>query len=210
MGQRAANVKDYAKSRRRQAPGEFKKSTPDVPGRSGLPPLDVLCSRQRLGHDLHRGARRMADRHNRLGWLVLALGLGLAPAVVHAEPVGRITGLGGVFLKSKDPEALARWYRDVLGIPLEPWGGATLRYDAPGHPPAIVWNAFPNKTDYMDPSTREFMINFAVDDLDAYLGRLAAKGVTVLKRQDGGPTGKFAWILDPDGTKIELWQPQPK
>jgi predicted enzyme related to lactoylglutathione lyase len=62
----------------------------------------------------------------------------------------------------------------------------------------------------MAPSTREFMLDFAVDDLDAYLARLTAKGVTILKRDDAGPTGRFAWILDRDGTKIELWQPQTK
>lgn len=151
----------------------------------------------------------MAVQHKGIGWLALALALGLS-TTIHAQPVGRITGVGGIFFKSKDPKALARWYRDVLGFPLEPWGGAMLKYDAPGHPPVVVWNAFPNKTDYMDPSTREFMIDFAVDDLDAYLARLKEKGVSVLKRDDGGPTGKFAWILDPDGTKIELWQPKAK
>jgi catechol 2,3-dioxygenase-like lactoylglutathione lyase family enzyme len=151
----------------------------------------------------------MAAHHKGIGWLVLALGLGLS-ATIHAEPTGRITGVGGIFLKSKDPKALARWYRDVLGVPLEPWGGATLSYDAPGHPPVVAWNAFPSTTDYMSPSTREFMINFAVDDLDAYLIRLREKGVTVLKRDDAGSAGKFAWILDPDGTKIELWQPKAK
>lgn len=148
-------------------------------------------------------------RYKGIGWLALALALGLSTAI-HAETIGRITGVGGIFLKSKDPKALALWYRDVLGIPLEPWGGARLRYDAPGHPPAVIWNAFPSTTDYMGPSTREFMIDFAVDDLDAYLTRLRAKGVVVLKRDDADPNGKFAWILDPDGTKIELWQPKAK
>ncbi len=121
---------------------------------------------------------------------------------------GHITGLGGVFVKSKDPKALAAWYRDVLGIKVEPWGGALLAYDTPGHPRVAVWNAFPIGSDYLSPSTREFMINFAVDDLDAYLRRLAAKGVTPLRRDDSDPgAGRFAWIVDPDGTKIELWQP---
>ncbi len=151
----------------------------------------------------------MAARGKGLGGLALALGLGLC-AAAHAQPAGRITGVGGIFLKSKDPKALARWYRDVLGIPLEPWGGAMLKYDAPGHPPVLAWNAFPSTTDYMAPSTREFMLDFAVDDLNAYLARLTAKGVTILKREDGGATGQFAWILDPDGTKIELWQPAGK
>jgi len=144
-----------------------------------------------------------------IGWLALILGLGFCTAI-HAQPIGRITGVGGIFLKSKDPKALAHWYRDVLGVTLEPWGGAMLKYDAPGHPPAIVWSAFPSTTDYMSPSTREFMIDFAVDDLDAYVTRLKDKGVTILKREDGGATGKFAWILDPDGTKIELWEPKAK
>jgi len=151
----------------------------------------------------------MAAHRRGIGWLALALGLGLSTAI-HAQTPGRITGVGGVFLKSKDPKALARWYRDVLGVPLQPWGGATFRTDAPGAPPVVVWNAFPSTTGYMDPSTREVMIDFAVDDLDAYLARLTAKGVTVLKRDDAGATGKFAWILDPDGTKIELWQPKAK
>ena len=127
-----------------------------------------------------------------------------------AEPAGHITGIGGVFVKSKDPKALAAWYRDVLGLKVETWGGAMLHYDAPGHPEVAVWSAFAESGDYMAPSTREFMLNFAVDDLDAYLARLTAKNVTVLKREDAGPTGKFAWILDPDGTKIELWQPGTK
>ena len=138
--------------------------------------------------------------------LALALALGLS-TTLHAQTVGRITGVGGIFVKSKDPKALARWYRDVLGVPLEPGGGATFSTDAPGHPPVVAWNAFPATSGYMAPSTREFMINFAVDDLDAYLARLKDKGVAVLKREDAGSTGKFAWILDPDGTKIELWQP---
>ncbi len=150
----------------------------------------------------------MAAHHKGIG-LALALALGLS-TTLHAAPTGHITGVGGIFFKSQDPKALARWYRDVLGVPLEPWGGATLRYDAPGHPPAVVWNALPSTTHYMDPSTREVMINFAVDDLDAYLARLKDKGVTPLKRDDSDPSGKFAWILDPDGTKIELWQPAPE
>jgi catechol 2,3-dioxygenase-like lactoylglutathione lyase family enzyme len=130
------------------------------------------------------------------------------PATAGADPdsPGRITGVGGIFVVSKNPKALAAWYRDVLGISLEPWGGATFRYDATGHPPVVVWNPVAEGASYLSPSRREFMLDFAVDDLDAFLARLKAKGVTVLKRVDS-PDGKFAWILDPDGTKIELWQP---
>jgi catechol 2,3-dioxygenase-like lactoylglutathione lyase family enzyme len=140
----------------------------------------------------------------------MGLGLSLAPAVLHADPVGHVTGVGGVFVRSKDPKALSAWYRDILGITLEPWGGASLRYDAPGHPPVVVWSPFPQATDYMAPSTREFMIDFAVDDLNAILARLKEKGVPVIKRDDSDPNGSFAWIMDPDGTKIELWQPKAK
>jgi predicted enzyme related to lactoylglutathione lyase len=150
----------------------------------------------------------MTARNKGRGWLALTVALGLATAV-HAQPAGHITGVGGIFVKSKDPKALARWYRDVLGLPIQAWGGAMLKYDAPGHPGEVVWNAFPNATDYMAPSTREFMIDFAVDDLDAFLARLKEKGVTVLSRQ-ADATGAFAWIVDPDGTKIELHQPKAK
>lgn len=128
---------------------------------------------------------------------------------VPAEPAGHITGIGGVFFKAKDPKALSAWYRDVLGLPLESWGGAMLRYDAPNHPPVLTWNAFPASTSYFAPSTSDFMINYAVDDMDAFITRLKAKGVSILKDEDD-PNGRFAWILDPEGNKIELWEPKPK
>jgi catechol 2,3-dioxygenase-like lactoylglutathione lyase family enzyme len=143
-------------------------------------------------------------------WVSAALAASIfmwpATAVTASDPPGRITGIGGIFVVSKNPKALAAWYRDVLGISLEPWGGATFRYDATGHPPVAVWTAFPEEASYLAPSRRDFMLNFAVDDLDAFLARLKAKGVTILKRDDSDPNGKFAWILDPDGTKIELTQ----
>jgi predicted enzyme related to lactoylglutathione lyase len=125
-----------------------------------------------------------------------------------AEPAGRITGVGGVFFKAKDPKALAAWYRDALGLPLEAWGGAALRYDAPKHPPAAAWNAFPDSTSYFAPSTSAFMINYAVDDMDAVLKRLHAMSIAIIKRDDSDPNGRFAWILDPEGNKIELWEPK--
>jgi catechol 2,3-dioxygenase-like lactoylglutathione lyase family enzyme len=125
-----------------------------------------------------------------------------------AEPAGRITGVGGVFFKARDPKALAAWYRDVLGLPLEAWGGAKLRYDAPDHPPMLIWSTFPASTGYFAPSTGTFMINYAVDDMAAFLARLRAKGVAILKQADDDPNGRFAWILDPEGNKIELWEPK--
>jgi predicted enzyme related to lactoylglutathione lyase len=141
--------------------------------------------------------------------LLVASCASLTSAALADEPRGHITGVGGIFFKSKDPKALMAWYRDVLGIKLEPWGGAALRYNAPEHPPVVTLNAFSLKTKYMDPSTGDFMIDFAVDDLSAFLDRLKAKGVTILSRDDSDPSGNFAWILDPDGNKIELWQAKP-
>ena len=125
-----------------------------------------------------------------------------------AEPAGHVTGIGGIFFKAKNPKALAAWYRDALGLPVEAWGGAVLRYDAPQHPPVLAWNPFPESTDYFAPSTGTFMINFAVDDMDAMLARLHARGIDVLKRDDSDPNGRFAWIADPEGNKIELWEPK--
>jgi catechol 2,3-dioxygenase-like lactoylglutathione lyase family enzyme len=137
------------------------------------------------------------------------MGAGMLMGVsASAQPAGHITGVGGVFVTSKDPKALSKWYRDVLGFDVKPWGGAMLRYDAPGHPPMVVWSPFPVGSDELAPSKREFMINLAVDDMDAFIARLTAKGVPILKRDDTDPNGRFAWIMDPDGTKIELWQPK--
>ena len=154
--------------------------------------------------------------HAVIALALLAPGIGAAqtPADITGDitgrVTGRITGLGGVFVASRDPKALAAWYRDVLGITLEPWGGAVLRYDAPGHPPMILWNALPTNSVELAPSTRDFMLNFAVDDLDRFVDRLQKKGVAILRRDDTDPFGRFAWIIDPDGTKIELWQPKAK
>ena len=125
-----------------------------------------------------------------------------------APPAGHITGIGGIFFKAKNPKTLAAWYPDVLGMPVEAWGGAALRYDAPQHPPALAWNAFPASTTYFAPSTSGLMIDYSVDDMDALLARLKAKGVTIIKRDDSDPNGRFAWILDPEGNKVELWEPK--
>ncbi len=139
--------------------------------------------------------------------LSLALAARALPAAAADTSVGHVTGIGGVFVKSKNPQALAAWYRDMLGLRLEAWGGAALRYDAPLHPPKAAWIALPAASRYTAPSSRDFMLDFAVDNLDAVVARLAANGVPVLKRDDSDPGGRFAWVLDPDGTKIELWQP---
>lgn len=134
--------------------------------------------------------------------------LGLACSSAGAEPPGHVTGIGGVFFKAKDPKALAAWYRDALGLPLQSWGGAMLRYDAPQHPDVAAWRTFPATTNYFAPSASDFMIDYAVDDMDAILARVTAKGGTIVKRSDDDPSGRFAWILDPENNKVELWQPR--
>jgi catechol 2,3-dioxygenase-like lactoylglutathione lyase family enzyme len=135
-------------------------------------------------------------------------------AAAKEASMGRVVGIGGVFFKSKDPKALAAWYRDVLGLEISDWGGAILplRDRAQAPKGAVqVWSPFKQDTDYFAPSTREYMINFEVDDLDAMCARLKTKSIAVLKRDDDSdPSGRFAWIMDPDGTKIELWQPKAK
>jgi len=120
--------------------------------------------------------------------------------------MARITGLGGVFFKCDDPQALSAWYRDVLGLTIEDWGGAMLKRQ-PDAPPQAVWAPFPSDTDYFAPSGHAFMINFAVDDLDGMIRQIEAKGVAIIGRQEMKDIGRFAWLLDPAGAKVELWQP---
>jgi predicted enzyme related to lactoylglutathione lyase len=121
---------------------------------------------------------------------------------------GRITGIGGIFFKARDTSALAAWYRDVLGLGMEGWDGAMLPTGQPGQAPYQVWSPFKETTDYFAPSTASFMINFAVDDIDALLARLADKGVEPVARDDSDENGRFAWVMDPEGNKIELWEPK--
>ncbi|HEY2071323.1 MAG TPA: VOC family protein [Rhizomicrobium sp.] len=121
--------------------------------------------------------------------------------------MAKITGIGGIFFKATDPKALAAWYRDTLGLTVEDWGGVLFNPD-PAVLPRTVWSPFAAGTKYFAPSEKPFMINFAVDDLDGFLKDIAAKGVAVLERADHGDMGLFAWILDPDGNKLEFWQPK--
>src|SRR5215217_8162963 len=120
--------------------------------------------------------------------------------------MARITALGGVFFHSPDPQALAAWYRDTLGLDVQPWGGAMIE-PGEGAPAYAIWSPFDKGTGHFEPSKREFMLNFAVDDLDGFVEQLEAKGIEVQGRNAIEGMGKFAFIVDPDGTKIEFWQP---
>ncbi|HET9033245.1 MAG TPA: VOC family protein [Dokdonella sp.] len=122
----------------------------------------------------------------------------------------RVTGIGGVFSKAKDPKALAEWYRVHLGMNVEEWGGVTFRWVTDDNPAGIgttVWNAFKDDTTYFSPSAAPFMVNYRVADLHALLAALRVEGCQVDDKVEESEYGKFGWVMDPEGNKIELWQP---
>ena len=119
----------------------------------------------------------------------------------------RVLGMGGIFFKARDPKALAAWYRDHLGIPVEAsqtYG--TLNSAGAGEP--TVWSVFPTDTTYFAPSTAPFMFNYRVRDLDAMLAQLRAAGARVEDRVEDYDYGRFGWASDPEGNRFELWQPR--
>ena len=122
------------------------------------------------------------------------------------EQRGKVIGIGGVFLKSPDQKRLGTWYADNLGIAQD----AMFKWLSPENPPRehfTVWSVFPGTSNYFDPSAAAFMINYIVDDLDAILAKLNANGVRIDPKREDHDYGRFAWIYDPDGNKIELWEP---
>lgn len=120
----------------------------------------------------------------------------------------RVTGIGGIFFKSADPKALGAWYRDHLGLDVSDWGGAIFSWGGDGSPPGMtIWSPFAQDTDYMVPGTGSFMINFRVADLDGLLDALRAEGCNVVDRTERSEQGAFGWVIDPEGNKVELWEP---
>ena len=125
--------------------------------------------------------------------------------------MARITGVGGVFFKSSgDSAALTAWYRKHLGMPLEDWGGAILRWpdDKAEDQGLTVWHVAEKDTQWFSPSTSSFMLNYRVDNLAELLEQLRAGGVEPIQGPESHENGKFAWIMDPDGNKVELWEPK--
>src|SRR5438270_57894 len=118
--------------------------------------------------------------------------------------MARVTSIGGIFFRSHDPDSLYQWYEQHLGISRDPHGSVLFRQDAPH---VTVWAIFPHDTEYFGPSGQSSMVNFCVDDLDALLSKLAAEGVQIDPHREDSPYGKFAWIVDPEGNRIELWEP---
>jgi catechol 2,3-dioxygenase-like lactoylglutathione lyase family enzyme len=122
----------------------------------------------------------------------------------------RVTGIGGIFFKSSNPDALRAWYRRHLGLDIQAWGGLTFQWHDPAAPTtdgATVWSVFDAGSTYFAPSTAPFMINYRVDDLHAVLALLRAEGCVVDDKVEESEYGKFGWVMDPDGNRIELWQP---
>jgi len=117
--------------------------------------------------------------------------------------MAKVLGLGGVFFKAQDPAGVREWYARVLGFEVHDWGGAMFPKVG-----GTNWSPFDADTRYFEPSEAAFMINFIVDDLDGLLARAAAEGVAPIGQQVED-LGRFAWLLDPAGIKIELWQPAP-
>jgi len=145
----------------------------------------------------------------------------------------RVTGIGGVFFKARDPEALRAWYREHLGLDIQDWGGTSFRChtepdrddarDGPGgvteasaaaasatdaaSEGVTVWSIFPASSTYFDPSRAPFMINYRVPNLAAVLEALRAEGCEVDERAETSEFGSFGWVMDPEGNRIELWEP---
>lgn len=143
----------------------------------------------------------------------LVLGLMVAGLLPAQEPArGRIIGIGGVFFKTASPKEMKQWYAQKLGL-VDKGGGVMLRWREDGNPSKkqmTVWSLFPADTKYFGPGPAPFMINYIVDDLDALLERLKKEGVKIDPKRQDESYGRFAWIYDPEGNKIELWQPLGK
>jgi predicted enzyme related to lactoylglutathione lyase len=121
----------------------------------------------------------------------------------------RVTGLGGIFFKCKDPQSVKQWYHDHLGLDTDQYG-ASFKWtdnDNPEIPGLTQWSPFKDSTDYFEPSTKEFMINYRVENLEWLIEQLKKEGVTICDEMATYEYGKFVHILDPEGNKVELWEP---
>lgn len=123
----------------------------------------------------------------------------------------RVTGIGGIFFKARDPQALAAWYARHLGLQVEDWGGTVFRWadDNPGGQGTTIWSPFRADSPQFAPGGAGFIVNFRVEDLQGLLACLRAEGCSVDDRVEDSEYGKFGWVLDPEGNKLELWQPPP-
>ena len=120
--------------------------------------------------------------------------------------MAKVTGFGGIFFKAHDPQALGAWYEKHLRMKIERFGGAKFAEDAT-RPGCTLWTPFKQDTKYFAPSDKPYMMNFRVDDLHALLAELRGAGVQVDERVDESEYGRFGWIMDPEGNRVELWEP---
>jgi predicted enzyme related to lactoylglutathione lyase len=124
----------------------------------------------------------------------------------------RVTGIGGIFFHAQDPVALRAWYKRHLGIDVQAWGGTAFSWaDESGHPAkgSTIWSIGAADSSHFAPGTASFMVNYRVDDLAALLQALRDEGCHVLEKTDDSEYGKFGWVIDPEGNKVELWEPPP-
>lgn len=124
--------------------------------------------------------------------------------------MGKVTGIGGIFFKSRDPAHLKAWYRQNLGIEPDSEGHVSFRWREQEDPERIgytVWEPFPGDTKYFAPSRKPYMFNFRVDDLDSLLAQLRAAGCKVDEKIEEYDYGRFGWVMDPEGNRLELWEP---
>ena len=121
----------------------------------------------------------------------------------------RVTGIGGIFFKAENPELLKEWYRKHLGLPVNEWGASFIWKDddLPSGTGRTEWSIFKKDSKYLDPSVQPFMINYRVENLLELLKVLKEEGVTIVNEPEISEYGKFGWIMDPEGNKIELWEP---
>jgi predicted enzyme related to lactoylglutathione lyase len=143
-----------------------------------------------------------------------AKGTGPVDAKPAAQGAGmqRVTGIGGIFFKARDPVALRAWYHRHLGVEVLEWGGAVFPWTgADGKPAggATVWNIAAADSEYFAPGTAPFMVNYRVADLRGLLEVLRREGVTVVGEMQESEQGRFGWVIDPEGNKVELWEPAP-
>lgn len=125
--------------------------------------------------------------------------------------MAKVTGIGGVFFLSRgEGKELSAWYERHLGMALEDWGGAILQWpdDTAEDKGMTVWNIADNDSEWFGPSKSSFMINYRVDNMEAMLEQLSSAGIDILNGPDYAENGVFAWIMDPEGNKIELWEPK--
>lgn len=124
--------------------------------------------------------------------------------------MARVIGIGGIFFRSSDPKPLFAWYETHLGIPRNAYGCAEFDWrhaDDPDRTAKTVWSLFPRDTTYFGPTNPSFMINYIVDDLDGMLEALRTAGAKVDPEREDHEYGRFAWVTDPEGNRIELWEP---